>query len=88
MQADAKFPFDNFRFGDLGTKDMRLVAAPNHFLDEIDGLRRTAAGGRIKRFVGQKRDAERGFGLAHARTLSNFGQASNQNQRGFDGEKF
>jgi hypothetical protein len=36
-----------------------FVAAPDHFLDEINGLRRTAAGRRIKRFVRQERDAER-----------------------------
>jgi hypothetical protein len=43
---------------------MNFVAAPDHFPDEIDRLRRAAAGWRIKRFVRQERDAELG---SHAR---------------------
>ena len=41
-----------------------LVAAADHFLDEINRLRRAAAGRRIERLVRQERDAERG---GHAR---------------------
>ncbi len=64
MQADAEFFSDVFRVGNPRTEDMNFVAAPDHFLDEIDRLRRTAAGRRIKRFVRQERDAECG---GHAR---------------------
>ena len=72
MQTDAEFFFDGFRFGNLRAKDVDFVAAPDHFFDEINGLRRTAAGRRIKRFVGQKRDTQRRLGFAHAMTLCNF----------------
>ena len=64
MQRNAKFFPHVFRVGNLRAEDMDLVAAPDHFLDEINGLRRTAAGRRIKRFVREKRDAEPG---CHAR---------------------
>ena len=64
MQANAELFFHIGRFGNLRTKDVDFVAAPDHFLDEINGLRRTAAGRRIKRFVRQKRDVELG---GHAR---------------------
>ena len=57
VQPDAEFLFDVFRVGDLRTEDVDLVAAPDHFLDEIDRLRRAAAGGRIKRLMRQERDA-------------------------------
>ena len=58
-KLDAEFFLDVFRVGNLRAEDVDFVAAPDHFLDEIDGLRRTAAGRRIKRFMRQKRDAER-----------------------------
>ena len=56
--------FDVLRVGDLRTEDMDFVAAADHFLDEINRLRRTAAGRRIKRLMRQERDAELG---CHAR---------------------
>ena len=48
------------RIVNLRAEDVDFVAAPDHFLDEINRLRRTAAGRRIKRLVRQKRDAEFG----------------------------
>ena len=57
MQCDLKFFPHVFRVGNLRAKDVDFVAAPDHFLNEINGLRRTAAGRRIKRFVRQERDA-------------------------------
>ncbi len=66
VQSDAEFFLHVFRIVNLRAKDVDFVAAPDHFLDEIDGLRRTAAGRRIKRFVREKRDAERRW---HAQTL-------------------
>jgi hypothetical protein len=57
MQCDLKFFLHVFRVGNLRAEDVDFVAAPDHFLDEINGLRRTAAGRRIKRFVSQERDA-------------------------------
>ena len=60
MQPDAEL----FRYaggvGDLRTKHMHRMAAPDHFLDQINGLRRPAPRGRIKRFVRQKRNHELG----------------------------
>ena len=88
MQADAKFIFDDFRFGDLGTKDVHLVAAPDHFLDEINRFRRTAAGGRIERFVGQERHAQRRTRFGHAPTLGTFAAPLQSQFTGRDGEKF
>jgi len=75
MQMDAEFFFDGFGFGDLRAKNVDFVAAPDHFFDQINGLRRAAAGRWIKRFMGQKRDTQREFGFAHAMTLCNFGRA-------------
>jgi hypothetical protein len=69
MQMDAEFFFDGIGFGDLRAKNVNFVAAPDHFLDEINGLRRTAAGRRIKRFMRQERDTERRLGFAHGKTL-------------------
>jgi hypothetical protein len=48
---------------------MDFVATPDHFLDEVNRLCRTAAGWRVKRFVRQERDAERRWGFAHGMTL-------------------
>jgi hypothetical protein len=45
---------------------MDFVAAPDHFAHEVDGLRRTAAGGRVEGFVREKRDAQ---GTWHGETL-------------------
>ena len=59
MKFDAEFFLHIFRVVNLRAEDVDFVAAPDHFLDEINGLRRTAAGRRIKRFVREKRDAER-----------------------------
>ena len=64
MQPDAELFLHVRRSGDLRAEDMDFVSPPGHFLDEINGLRRTAAGGRIKRFVRQEGDAEPG---CHAR---------------------
>jgi hypothetical protein len=64
MQPDAELPPDFFCIGDSRAEDMDFVAAAGHFLHEIDRLRRTAAGRRIKRFVRQERDAKLG---CHAR---------------------
>ena len=64
MQPDAELFFDVCRVGDSRAEDMDFVAAADHFLDEINRLRRAAAGRRIKRFVRQERDAELG---CHAR---------------------
>ena len=75
MQLDAKFICDGIRVGDLRAKNVDFMAAPDHFLDQINRLRRTAAGRRIKRFVRQKRDTQRGWGFAHALTLCNFDRA-------------
>jgi len=75
MQMDVEFFLDGFGFGDVRAKNVDFVAAPDHFLDQINGLRRTAAGRRIKRFMGQKRDTQREFGFAHAVTLCNLGRA-------------
>jgi hypothetical protein len=75
MQMDVEFFLDGFGFGDVRAKNVDFVAAPDHFLYQINGLRRTAAGRRIKRFMGQKRDTQREFGFAHAVTLCNLGRA-------------
>ena len=65
-RLNAEFLPHLFRVVNLRAEDMDFVAAPDHFLDEINRLRRTAAGRRIKRFVREKRDAEPG---CHAQTL-------------------
>jgi hypothetical protein len=57
MQRELKFFPLVFLVWNLRAEDVDIVAAPDHFLDEVNGLRRTAAGRRIKRFVSQKRDA-------------------------------
>ena len=88
MQADAKFPFDVLRFGDLGTKDVHLVAAPDHFFNEINRFRRTAAGGRKERFVGQERHAQRRTRFGHAPTLGTFAARLQSQFTGCGGEKF
>ena len=64
MQPDAELLFDVFSVSKPRTEDVDFVAAPGHLLDEINRLRRAAAGRRIKRFVRQERDAELG---CHAR---------------------
>jgi hypothetical protein len=48
MQTDVVFFFDIRRISDPRTKNMNLVTTPDHFLNEINGLRRTAAGRRKK----------------------------------------
>ena len=64
MQPDAELFSDVFRVGNPRAEDVDFVAAPDQLLDEINRFRRSAAGRRIKRFVRQERDAERG---CHAR---------------------
>ena len=59
MQSDAEFGPDIFRVSELRAEDMDFMAAPDHFLDEINRLGRAAAGRRIKRLVSQECDAER-----------------------------
>jgi hypothetical protein len=49
---------------------MNFPAATNHFFDEINRFRRTAATGRIKRLVREKGDAQ--WRLNHAQTLFHF----------------
>ena len=69
MQMDVEFFFDGPGFGDLRAKNVDFVAAPDHFLDEINRLRRSASGGRIKRFMRKESDPERRWRLAHTTTL-------------------
>jgi len=69
VQVDAEFLFDGIGFGDLRAKNVDFMAAPDHFFDQINGLRRAAAGRRIKRFVRQKRDTQRELGFVHGMTL-------------------
>ena len=64
MQPDAELFLEVLRVGNSRAEDMDFVAATDHFPDEINRLRRAAAGGRIKRFMRQERDAEPG---CHAR---------------------
>jgi hypothetical protein len=75
MQTDVVFFFDIRRISDPRTKNMNLVTTPDHFLNEINGLRRTAAGRRKKRFVRQEREAQTRFGFKHMPTLFNLGKA-------------
>ena len=70
MKFYTKFFLHIFRVVNLRAEDVDLVAAPRHFLDEINGLRRAAAGRRIKRFVREKRDAKAG---RHRQTLDDLG---------------
>ena len=72
MQPDAEFFLNVFRFGNLRAEDMDFVAAADHFLDQINRLRRTAAGRRIKRLVRQERDAQRRLSFTHTATLFHF----------------
>jgi len=51
MKVDAKFSLDGCRADDLRAEDMDFMAAPAHFRDEINRLRRAAAGRRIKRLM-------------------------------------
>ena len=74
MQADAEFFPNGFRAVNLRAENMDLVAAPTHFSDEINRLRRAAAGWRVKRLMRQKRDAQRRPGFMHPMTLFNLGR--------------
>jgi len=65
MKMDTKALFNLLGFGDLGAKDMDFMAAMDEFFNQIYGFGGTAAGGRIKRFMRQKRDAQPGIGLLH-----------------------
>jgi len=58
MQMDAEFLRHVSGVGNLRTKDVDLVATPDHFLDQINRLRRTTSGRRKERFVRQKGDAQ------------------------------
>ncbi len=69
MELDAKFLPHPLRIGNLRAKNVDLVTPPDHFLDQINGLRRAPARGRIERFVSQEGDADRRLRLAHATTL-------------------
>ena len=69
MPLHTEFFPHGFRIGNLWAEDVDIVAAPDHFVDEIYSLRRTAAGRRIKRFVRQERDTEQRLGFAHVMTL-------------------
>ena len=75
MQMNVESVRHDFRFGKLRTEDVDFMAAPNEFLNEINGLRRTAAGWRVKRLVRQECDPKREGQLAHGLTLCNPGGA-------------
>ena len=56
VQPDAELLLHAFRLGHFGTKQMNLMAAFHHFLDQIHRFSRSAAGGRIKGLVREKSD--------------------------------
>jgi hypothetical protein len=77
VKPDAKHFFDVLGVGDLGAENMDLVAAPDQFLDEINGLSRTATGGGIKRLVRQESYPQMGTRLRHAQEYSLWRRTSN-----------
>ena len=70
----AELARDSLGVGDLGAEDMDDMTAARHFFDEVNGFGRTAAGGRIERFVREERDAKRRW---HVQTLGILGGGFN-----------
>lgn len=59
MDLDAKLGFQFRNVVRLGRKDMHGMAAPHHLLDQVEGLRRSPAAGRVKWLVGEYADVHR-----------------------------